>query len=540
MVASMYVFAESVTRWGVAETIGQKLILPGPKSEAWLALKVSLVGGLLSTVLSNTAVVACLLPVVSHVARVTRVSVSRLLIPLSFATLIAGTVSVIGTSTNIAINSVLSKTEVPPFELFEFGLIGLVLLAVGCLYFFGPGRSLLPRSRVDESLSEHYQVPKFVTEVLVEPSSTLINRSVSDLPQFDQFDARVIGIVRAEGGGTLLAPGPYNRVRSDDTLILQGDPEAIVRLRGELGLKQRDQVMAEGTRLDSADVSLVEAVVPSDSPLAGRTLSQTDFGARTNLNVLGISKHGSVQPGQLATTRLTVGDTLLIQGHKRDIDLMRAQRELLFLGHIDLRPIGRGALVTLLTLAGVVITSFLGLLELSVAAAIGAVLLVMTRCLKAGEALRAIDWSVIILIGGMLALGDAFQRHGLADTLADWMAHLGSAEAHPTVLLAVLTVATMLLSQVVANVSAGVIMTPVALSLAKATLLEPQPFLLGVIVGASCAFMSPVSHQSNTMVTGPGNYKYRDFVRVGLPLSILVVVVTVLMVPRLFPFELPA
>jgi di/tricarboxylate transporter len=313
-----------------------------------------------------------------------------------------------------------------------------------------------------------------------------------------------------------------------------------VRLRGELGLKQRDQVMAEGTRLDSADVSLVEAVVPSDSPLAGRTLSQTDFGARTNLNVLGISKHGSVQPGQLATTRLTVGDTLLIQGHKRDIDLMRAQRELLFLGHIDLRPIGRGALVTLLTLAGVVITSFLGLLELSVAAAIGAVLLVMTRCLKAGEALRAIDWSVIILIGGMLALGDAFQRHGLADTLADWMAHLGSAEAHPTVLLAVLTVATMLLSQVVANVSAGVIMTPVALSLAKATLLEPQPFLLGVIVGASCAFMSPVSHQSNTMVTGPGNYKYRDFVRVGLPLSILVVVVTVLMVPRLFPFELPA
>ncbi|MFT5284796.1 MAG: di/tricarboxylate transporter [Planctomycetota bacterium] len=535
VIACMYVFGQATSRWGIAEFISQKLIMRSQSSESGLTLRITTVAGLMSTILSNTGVVATLIPVLGSVARQSSLAVSRLLMPLCFGSLAGGMVTVIGTSTNVAVNGAIVDQGEVPFALFEFAHLGLILLAITAFYFVWPGRQLLPRSRTSTTLSEHYQVPKFVTEVLVDSSSALINRVLADAHFFDKYDVTVLGIVRAEGGGTMLAPGPYNRIRTEDVLMVQGEPDAILRLRSDLGLRQRDSVNAGSMRLDSPDVLMVETVVPATSPLIGRTLVEANFQDETGINVLAISKHGDVTPAKIGHTVLSVGDTLLIQGHQRDVDRLRDSRYLLVLSELDPPVFGRGALITCLMLGLVLLLSSMGL-DLSMAALTGTIGLLLTGCLRAHEVRNAIDWSVLILIGGMLALGRAFEHHGLGHALAEWIAGLGATASNPVVILSVLILVTTLMTQVMNHVTAAVIMTPVAISLATEFDVSNRPLLLGVIVGANLAFMSPVAHQANAMVMGPGDYKYKDFLRVGAPLTIILAAASIFLIPVWWPF----
>ncbi len=537
LIASMYVFGHAMTRCGVAERIGQRLLVRDGGGEAWLALRVTLVAGILSSILSNTGVVAALIPVLGAVSRQCRVPVSRLLMPLSFGSLLGGMLTVIGTSTNIAINEAIRKNEGVPFELFEFTLFCSVFLVVGCAYFLSPLRRLLPTKRVGESLTEHYQVPRFVSEVLVEPNSTLINRTVAEVELFEQNGISVLGIARS-GDDSIAAPGPYNRIRGDDTLILQGEPEAIVRVRQQLGLSERKHVDVGDMRLTASDVQLVEAVVPAGSSLIGRSLAESEFRARSGLNVLGLSKHGDVQPRSISTARLELGDALLVQGHEPDIARIRRNRELLILGEVASEPIGRGAVTTVVVLALVLVAAAMKWMELPVAATLGAVLLVLTRTVNAEDLRHQIDWSVLILIGGMLSLGYAFERHGLGADLAAWIGGLGAAGDSPRFLLALLLIATVALTQVMNHVTSAVIMTPIAMSFAHETAASDRPFLMAVVVGANLAFLSPVAHQANAMVMGPGDYRYRDFIQVGLPLTIALSVLAVALIPLVWDFAL--
>lgn len=536
VIASMYVFGRATARWGIAEFLSRRLIMRGRASEPSLVLRVTGVAGLMSSILSNTGVVATLIPVLGSVSREARVAASRLLMPLCFASLVGGMVTVIGTSTNVAVNGAIRELNHEPFGLFEFAHLGLLMLALTALYFIWPGRQLLPRSRVDESLTDHYQVPKFITEVLVEPSSALINRLVADAHFFDKYEVSVLGIVRAKDGGTMLAPGPYNRIRGEDVLIVQGEPDAILRLRQELGLRQRESVNVGPQRIDSPDVLIVETVVPATSPLIGRTLVEANFQEETNINVLAIAKHGDAQPRKVSNTVLSVGDTLLIQGHVRDVERLRLSRDLLVLSEVEPPDFGRGAATTIAMLGVVLVLASVSSMPLSIAALTGAIGLVVTGCLRPHEVRDAIDWSVLILIGGMLALGKAFERHGLGEGLAAWITGLGATASDPYVILAVLIAVTTIMTQVMNHVTAAVIMTPVAISLATELAVSDRPMLMGVIVGANLAFMSPVAHQANAMVMGPGDYRYRDFLRVGTPLTLVLGTVAVAVIPQWWGF----
>ena len=538
LIAAMYVFSRAVNRWGIAEWIAQKLLAGKPgTSEAWIVVRVTLVSGLLSSVLSNTGIVATLIPVLSSLGRRVRIAASRLLIPLSYGSLFGGLVTLLGTSTNVAIDSELQRAGQPGLGLFEFTHLGLILLVAGALYFVWPGRLLLPTHRSGESLTEHYQVPKFVTEVLVEPSSTLMNRTVSEAPFFEKHGVSVLGIVRPGSEGAILAPGPYNRIRPEDVLIVQGEPDAIVALRKELGLSERPSVEVDGTRLDSGDVQVVEAVVPAASPLVDHTLAETDFRARTGLNVLAISQHARVHPTKIGSMRLETGDSLLIQGHVRDLDRMRESRELIVLDEVEVRPLGRGAALTLAILACVLLAPVLFGTDLSVAALTGGVALVLTGCVRPDDARRAIDWSVLLLVGGMLALGTAFKTHGLHTEVGRAILELGSGIESPRLLIAIFLVATVVLTQLTTNVTAGVIMVQVAVSAADQMGYDSRAFVMAVLTGASLAFMSPVAHQANTMVVGPGDYRFSDFLRVGTPLTILITGLEVLLLPLLWPLQ---
>ena len=537
LVASMYVFGFSVSKWGLAEELGQRLLLRGGEvGEARILVRIVLVAGLLSAVLSNAGVVAALIPVTSTVAKRTGIPVSRLLIPLSYAGLIGGMMTIIGTSKNIAVNDLyrtMTSTPGSPgreFGLFEFSLFGFLLLLAVAAYFLGPGRWLLPSRRVEEDLVEHFEATRYVSELRVPAKSPIIGRALIDAGLNENDGVRVLGILR-DNAPDVMAPGRYNVVREGDALLLAGDTQAILRVRKELDLISAHVPAAV---LASSDVRLVEVVVPAGSSLLGGTLKDADFAARTGLNALGISKHGQMHMTRLGRIPIEVGDSMLIQGHGPDIERMRSSRALLILDEVRTELKGRGAWVTLGLLLAVVLTAALTPLHISVCGLLGVVGLLASRAVTPNEIRGAIDWSVLILIGGMMALGKAFQDTGLAEEVA---LAISETSLGPYPILAVLLVVTMGLTQIMNYVAAALIMTPVALDIAARMPGDNEKALLmAVVTGASLAFMTPVAHQCNAMVMGPGDYRYRDFLKVGAPLSVLLVVLSVVLIPLFWSF----
>ncbi|MFT4541020.1 MAG: di/tricarboxylate transporter [Planctomycetota bacterium] len=535
LIAAMYIFGHSFTRWGVAEALSNKFLRVDKGGEGWLVLRLVMMSGILSAFLSNTGVVATLIPVCSSLSRTSSIPISRLLMPMAFGTSVGGLVTVIATSKNLAVNQVIEAAGVEPFSLFEFSHFGVLMLSVASLYFWGFGRRLLPRSRVDQSLTERYQLPKFVTEVLVEPNSTLINRSVEDADHFSKYNISIIGIVRSSGEATLLAPGRYSRIRAEDTLILQGQPNDILRMRKDMKLLEKKWVDTKETRLYSDDVSLVEALIPAGSPIVGESLVSCEFQTRTGLNVLALSKHGEIQIDRVQSTTLNVGDVLLVQGHRKDIANVASDRRLVILDDLP-PPTGNGAIVTILMLAAVLILAVLTDLPLSVLAMAGAAGLVLLGAVHAEEVPKIINWSVIFLIGGMLALGRAFTTYGLDATVATWLTGLSSSGVSQHGLILVLLVTTVILTQVLNHVSTAVIMAPIAIQVGKQWGLDPRPFLMAVIAGSAFAFLSPVAHQSNAMVLGPGGYQYKDFLKAGSVLTIVMIATSYFLIPLFWPF----
>lgn len=540
LIASMYVFGHAFTKSGLAEALGRRVLGARPgssRSESSLVLRMTALSGLLSSVLSNTGVVATLIPVANSASRRTRVPLSKLLLPLAFGSLVGGLVTVIATSTNIAINDILStRAQEESFGLFEFSKLGLLLLGVTVLYFLGPGRWLLPDSNMEESLAERYQVPKFVTEVLVEPTSDLINRNVSDIEVFQRFNVTVLGIVRAGGERPVLAPGPYNRIRAEDTLILQGSPDDLLRLSEVLPLQERTSVAAGDTRLYSDDVRLVESVIPAGSMYVGQSLASSEFRTRTGLNALALSRHGALQLRRLQDTPLEIGDTLLIQGHIRDIARARAEREVLVLDEVQAPVASHKSWIVIVTLFLILLGAALTPQPLAILGLAGALVLVVTGVVAADEVPRVIDFKVIALVGGMLALGEAFHAQGLDVRVAEHFQALAVSLDSNHLMLGVVLLGTMLLTQVLNNVSTAVIMTNVALSLSDQLGISSRPMVMAVVAGSSLAFLSPVAHQANAMVMGPGGYRYGDFFKVGAPLALLTGAVSLVVIPYWWPF----
>ncbi len=535
LVAAMYAFSAAVSRHGITEGLCQKLLGGQGVKESWLAFKLVLVTGLLSSVLSNSAVVATMIPVLGNLSKRSGVQASRLLMPMAFGSLLGGMLTLVGTSKNIAVNGVIRELGGEPFGLFDFTGFGLLLLLAGALYFLGPGRRLLPKRGSARDLSEHYQVPKFLTEVLVHPGSEWVDRSVQELDALKRFDVSLLGLIRHDGE-KLFAPGPYLRLKADDAMILQGEPNAILRMRRELCLEAQSEVQQGDVKLISDDVQLVEAVVPPTSNLIGRLLGESDFQGSTNLNVLGVSKYGARDPRRISETKLDVGDTLLLQGHTPDLERLTRSRQLIVLGEHQLPELGSKAWLTVALLFLVLALGAFTEIHVAVAALGGALALVLFKCVRSDEVGRSIDLSVLVLIGGMLSLGSAFTKVGLDQRIAEWITGLGSGLAQsPHLVVGLIFVTAMLLTQMVNHITAGVLMAPVAMTMAERLGMSDRPLLMAVLAGAEFAFISPVAHQANAMIMGPGDYRYRDFVRCGTPLSILLVIVGVILIPLFWP-----
>jgi di/tricarboxylate transporter len=533
-VGAMFVLSAGLERSGLVALLGIGLAKIGRRSLP-LALLTMMVGvGFVSAFINNTAAVAILLPTVLTLAREIRVSPSKLLIPLSFSSLFGGTCTLIGTSTNILVSSLMAAHGAAPLAMFELGPMGLVFSVAGLAYMLTLGHRLLPDHGAASDLTEEFEVAGYLTEAEVLPTSPLIDRPLRDTLLADGSDVDVLAVVRH--GVTMTLPPPNAVLESGDVVWIRCNLDRMRSLVVDSGLRLRPDRGWADEQLEADNATLVEAVVAPNSDLIGQTLGEIDLRARLRATVLAVRHHDRIVHDQLADLPLSAGDAVLVEVPRERIPVLRQQRQFVVVS--DLGPLAAARPRTRLAIAivtAVVAVAAAGIADIVVAATLGALAMVLTRCLSIEEAYAAIEWRVIFLLGGILTLGTALDNTGAAASLSRLIVD-GTGPWGPHAVLAVVYLATTLLTAVMSNNATAVLMTPIAFQAAAALGIDPRPLVVAIAYAASASFMTPVGYQTNLLVYGPGGYRFVDYVRVGTPLNLLFWVLAVVLIPVFWGF----
>ncbi len=534
-VLAMLILSTGINRTGIVQLLGRKMAaFAGANQHKQLAATIGITGPV-SGLINNTPVVAILVPVINDLAHNGKTSPSKLLMPLSFASMLGGTLTLIGTSTNILASDIAAQlgAESPElglhaFGMFEFTKLGLVVFAVGSLYLMTVGVRLLPeRIPADEDLVEEYALQEYLADVVVPANSSLVGQTVEEALGDNELDIDVLQLLRY--GERFSEPLARKEIHENDTLRLRTNRETLERIMDAEGL-----TLAGGPRTETdlhpedEEPVLVEVVVPSGSFLVGETLASSSFRQRYDANVLAFRTRGDIVRDRFEDIRIRVGDTLLVQAPPDSLTRL-VENEDFIVAHefdevtyrSDKIPFAIGII------AGVVALPALNILPIVVSALAGVVAMVFTGVLKPTELYSSVEWNVIFLLAGVIPLGIALQQTGAAALVGDAVASTGA--FLPAIgVLWVFYVATGLLTSVISNNASVVLMIPVAASAAQSIGANAFAFVLAVTFAASTAFMTPVGYQTNLFVYGPGGYTFSDFIRVGAPLQLLLSVVTVL------------
>jgi di/tricarboxylate transporter len=544
-VIGVFVISAGLYQTGVAHRMGRYLTQVAGRDEIRLTVTIMLAVAAISAIMNNVGATAVLLPVVVGLARGSKISPSKLLIPLSFGSLQGGLLTVIGRPSNIIVSDALEQVTGEPLAFFGLTAIGVILLIIGILYIVLFGRRMLPERAVEDKLEamlaaqrkalEQYHLGERLFEVRVLPESPLVNMSIEESRLGRSLDLNIVGIVR--NGSNILSPGPGDLLTADDLLLIQGSPEEVMRLRWTRGVEIEQEITH--MHLDdmiSPDLAVVEAVLTPNSSLIGHTLRDMDFRREYGLTVLAIWREGNPYRTALGNISLRFGDTLLLQGTHANIHLLAGQPDILVLGdehetavtHPERAPVAASILVLMIGLVAFRVT------PVEIGALLAAFLMVVTGCLTMEDAYKAIDWKSVFLMAGMLPLGLALAQTGtaayLAERVSDLVGGLG-----PQGLLAGIFVFNLLASQLMSSVAAAALMAPIAISTAQTAGANPEAFLVAIAVSGSFAFMTPISHQANVLVMGPGGYHFTDYAKVGGPMALLLSVISIILLPIMWP-----
>ena len=529
-VAAMFVLSAGLQRTGALRALG---LLFGRIHWPWaFGLVVMMTVAAVSAFENNTAAVAVFLPIVLAATAAKKLSPSKYLIPLSYAAQMGGVCTLIGTSTNLLVNSLAKDLGQPGFSLFEFTSLGLVCAAAGIIYLMTVGRWLLP-DRAATALTETYELGKYITELRVMPNSPLIGHSVAESKLAEKFSVYVLELTR----GTEQVWSPRAEVlQAGDVLLARGDWSRLSELKDQMKLEIEPEFKLRDEQFTGKTQSLVEVMVAPNSRFAGETLRELDFRWHYNATVLAVHRRGVVLREKIRDVTLSVGDILLMLSPREELPSLRRNPNLVVVTEReDDTASKRRAPIALLIMVAVIASAGLGLMPIVISALIGCVALVVTKCLEPEEAYEAIDWRIIVLLAGVLPLGIALQQSGAADVLASNT--LGRMEGmNPVFVLAVVYLLALVLSELMSNAAAAVLLVPIAVSAAISMGLSPTPFLVAVTFAASTSFSTPVGYQTNTMVYSIGNYRFTDFMKVGIPLNLIFWVIGVVMIPKIWPF----
>nr|WP_275882445.1 SLC13 family permease [Halorhabdus sp. BNX81] len=535
-VLAMFILSAGVRRTGVIQILGRKVgAFTGEDETRQLGATVGIVSPI-SGFINNTAAVAILLPMVTDLAEKGKTSPSKLLLPLSYASMFGGTLTLIGTSTNILASDLSARLgrdlgipELHAFSMFEFTHLGVIMMAVGLVYLMTIGRQLVPaRIKPAEDLTSEYDMAEYLTEVVVRDDSPVVGQRVGEALEGTDFDVDVVQLIREDA--VFLEPLGQKVIQAGDVFALRTDRDTLVELMDVDGFDLLGDVAVTDTELEAPEEghNLVEVVVAPGSFLVGETLASANFRQRYDTTVLALRRGGAVIRDRMDRTRLRVGDTLLVQGATDSIDRLNNNRNFIVAQEVD-RPDYRESRIPVAIgiVAAVVGLAALTPINIAVAALAGALGMVLTGCLKPAEMYDAVEWDVIFLLAGVIPLGIALEVTGGAALLADGIVAVAPS-LPPIVVLGLIYVVTALLTNVISNNASVVLMIPVAVEAAVALGANPFSFVLSVTFAASTAFMTPIGYQTNLFVYGPGGYEFMDYVKAGAPLQAIFAVVTTL------------
>lgn len=537
-VAAILVVSAGLTQTGVITYVGAQIIHFSRGDERRMILLVMVTMAVFSGFINNTAVVAMFLPIMLGVAKEFEISPSKLLIPLSFASILGGTMSLIGTSTNILVHGLMEENGLEGIGMFEITPVGVVYAAVGLTYMFFIGRHLLPDRGTVTSYLGDTGSPRasgeYMTEVQVPAGSQLIGRLVKESIQKTHPNVRLLQILRDEA--VYWPPLDQVEIAEGDIFLLKGDVNEIMALYKQEGLELIPGLKAEAVRYASRDMQLAELVITPNSALIDRSLRDINFRQHYNASVMALQRHGEHLRDELPSIRIRVGDVLLVMVDRTDIPrLMTYGSEFMVLQGVQEIVVNRDkAPIAIGLVLGLIAMATFSSLPVMVVAMGAAILMVITRVLTMRRAYASLDMSVLMLIGGAIALGKAMDQTGTAQLIADTVVNSVGAYG-PHVVLSGVYLLTVLFTELMSNNAAAVLMVPIALSVANGLGVDPRPFAIAVAFAGSAAFSTPIGYQTNTLVYGPGGYRFTDFTRVGLPLNVILWIVASFLIPMFWP-----
>jgi len=531
-IAAMFIISAGLVRTGLVEWAARYLDRLAGKTELRLMLIISLTAAILSAFIINAAIVAIFIPVAMVLAKSRKIASSKILIPLSFASQFGGVCTLVGTSTNLIVNSIAVSRGLEPFGFFEFLPLGIAMVGAGTVYLAAVGHWLLPVRKGEAEQVDKYRLVDYLAELQVADKSPLIGMTWDESKVGEESHVELANLLR---GARAVARPSRTRIKPDDILLLHGNVEQILEIESKYGLKILKNARVKDRELSSHNMKLSEVLVPPDSSLIGRTLQEAVFFRRHRLTVLAIQRRGRTLRDRLADIKLKENDTILLQGHKDDIShIMNSPNVIVTNELTDLYLRKDRAVIALAVLLAVVFLTALNVMPIMLAAILGAVAMVVTRCLNIEEAYKSIDWKIIFLLAGVLPLGLALEQSGATLWLADHV--LQPLAGHgPVVLLAAFYLITAVLTEAMSNNAAAAILAPIAFTTAASLGLDPRPLLVAITFAASTSFATPIGYKTNTMVYSPGGYRFTDYTRIGVPLNLIFWGLAVLIIPLIWP-----
>jgi di/tricarboxylate transporter len=530
-IAGFFIISAALFNTGVVEAIGRRLHRVSGSNSTIFLIVLMLTATALASFLSNVVTTAVLMPAVFAISRRMKQPVSRFLMPLSFAAVLGGKCTLVGSSTNLAVNSILPKYGLPPFTLFEFAPLGIPLAIAGTLFMAFVGTRLLPKHEASE-FDDEYGAKDFVTEVVILPDSPLNEKTLAEADFRAMYDLQILGIVR---GGERKLPHREARLKAEDVLLVKGKLDQILSIKDAQGLDIKTDNKSYDAA-ETADTVIVEAILSPNSAFAGQKLKDIRFSSRYNADVLAIYRHHQALHEKLDNIRLDFGDVLVIQGNAENINQLRQDPNFLTLEDREHTPLRRNKAiwaVAIFLLSAIVAGS--GAVPIALVALAAAAAMMLTRCITIQEAYDKIEWTAIILIAATIPLGIAMEKTGAAKILADFVTqYLGF--GGPMVVLAGFFIFTILLTQPMANAACALILAPIAINVANQLQVNPRAFAITIAVAASCTFPTPLEPVT-AIVYGPGKYRFSDYVKVGGLLTLVVMIMTLLIVPIFWPLR---
>lgn len=539
-IGAMFILSRSLVKTGFLEVLSDKLS-KSVKGKRWSTLFIFYLSvSLISGFINNTAAVAIFIPMTMSLCRKFHISPTRLLMPLSYAAIFGGTLTLIGTSTNLVVSAVMEDEGLQPFRMFEFTKLGLIFLAVGTIYNMILAKWMLPSRSILSSLATKYHLGRYITEFSIGEDSFLVGKTYSELEQTGKMNADIIMIIRDNVRYRFDLKNI--KFRTGDVLLVRLDIEDIIRFKEEMGLLLLSDVKLTQQELSGKNHVLVETIVSQNSSLIGKTLKEFNFRQRIFGFVLAVRRHGENLYQKIAHIRLKFSDTLLIMIPKEKLNNLREDNDLIVVEELDISlKYEKYWWLSILVIPLVMILAALNIIPLVKGAVLGTVILLMLRSLSIEDAYESINWPVIFMIAALVPIGIALRTTGTDVIIGKSIIYLGELFMSPdspnyVVMVSLIYLVSFTLSAFISNTAIAIVMTPIAIALAHSLGIDSRPFLVAVAFGSSASFMTPMGYQTNLMVYGSGQYRFWDFIKAGFPLTIIFWGIATYYIPKFWNF----